>query len=146
MTITILPNGVHLFPRIDEGLPDFEACPICGMWFTQMSSRDDIEDHNGRCSLRVGDERSAALSAGYKMTSRGVCSEMSDSETSVLMTGEWIPCVNPNPFPAEPMVVEIVVDKITMRGRYRNFTWETVLGYKLSPTHWRPIHVEKKNK
>jgi hypothetical protein len=71
MTITILPHGRNPFPKIVEGLPEFEACPVCSMWFTQMSERDDIEAHINRCVASKAEESRKMIAAGYKRTSKG---------------------------------------------------------------------------
>lgn len=71
MPITILPNGRNPFPRIVEGEPDYQRCPVCSMWFVQMSEQADIEAHIARCALRKADENKQMVALGYKRTSKG---------------------------------------------------------------------------
>jgi len=71
MPITILDGALHPFATIEEGLPDYEKCPVCDMYFVQMSNRDDIEAHINRCVASRAEENRQAVAAGYKLTSMG---------------------------------------------------------------------------
>ena len=66
----ILP-AYHFFAKIEEGIPDAEKCPVCDMWFTEMSLRDDIEQHIDRCVAAKAEEAKKMVAAGYKQTSQG---------------------------------------------------------------------------
>lgn len=55
----------------EESLPDFEACPICGMWFLQMEERSAMEAHVIRCTEQAAQQAKERLALGYKETSKG---------------------------------------------------------------------------
>jgi hypothetical protein len=61
----------NFFATIEEGLPDFEQCPECGMWFAQMEERADMEAHINRCVERAAAEERDRIRLGYKKTSLG---------------------------------------------------------------------------
>lgn len=71
MPITILPWGRFPIPEIEEMPFKADKCSICDMYFTDMSDRVTINEHEDRCVRSQVEERKKMIAMGYKLTSKG---------------------------------------------------------------------------
>lgn len=71
MPIDILMSGRFPIPEILEMPFKAEKCPLCDIYFTDMTDRETINAHEFRCVERKTKERKEMLAMGYKLTSKG---------------------------------------------------------------------------
>ena len=67
----ILPWGRSPIPEIADMPVKGEACPICDLMFTDMTSREVFQEHQVRCMERKVEDSKQMIANGYKRTSKG---------------------------------------------------------------------------